>query len=84
MMKCNGILLAGKKTLTILLLTIFLSPLYAVDYSEMSTQELIAIMGYVEKKNERKFKKELKQRVPTMSSKEKSKYKKNLKKLKKN
>lgn len=73
-----------KKILSILLITVFFSPLFAVDYTEMSTQELIAIMGYVEKKNQRKFKSELKQRVPTMSSNEKAKYKKNLEKLKKN
>lgn len=58
-------------------------PLFAVDYSEMSTQELIEIMGYVEKKNVQKFNKELKSRVPTMNEKEKAKYKENLKKLKK-
>lgn len=71
-----------KKILASLLLTIFISPLFAVDYSEMSTQELIEIMGYVEKKNKSKFKKELKQRVPTMSTKEKAKYKANLNKMK--
>ncbi len=73
-----------KKILTILLITLFFSPLFAVDYTEMSTQELIAIMGYVEKKNEKKFKNELKQRVPTMSSSEKTKYEQNLEKLEKN
>lgn len=53
-----------------------------VDYSEMSTQELIAIMGYVKKKNIDEFKKELKQRVPTMSQKERKQYEKNKSKLK--
>ncbi len=53
-----------------------------VDYSEMSTQELIAIMGYVKKKNINEFKKELKQRVPTMSQKERKQYEKNKSKLK--
>ena len=77
MIKCN-------KNLTTLLLTLFISPLFAVDYSEMSTQELIAIMGYVEKKNVVKFKKELKNRVGTMNPKEKTKYKQNLIKLEKN
>ena len=48
----------------------------------MSTQELIAIMGYVEKKNMKEFKKELKQRVPTMSQKERNQYEKNKSKLK--
>lgn len=71
-----------KKSLIILLLTVFLSPVFAVDYSEMSTQELIVIMGYVEKKNQAKFKKELKSRVATMNPKEKAQYEKNLKKMK--
>ncbi|MCP4969529.1 MAG: DUF1104 domain-containing protein [Arcobacter sp.] len=64
-----------KKILFISLFTIFMSPLFAVDYSEMSTQELIAIMGYVEKNNEKDFNKELKSRIPTMNEKEKQKYK---------
>lgn len=53
-----------------------------VDYSEMSTQELIAIMGYVEPKNKRDFIRELNSRVPTMSNAEKKQYQNNLKKLK--
>jgi len=82
MMKCNGILLRGKKFLIVFFITLFFSPLFAVDYTEMSTQELIAIMGYVEKQNEKKFKNELKQRIPTMNPKEKTKYEQNLEKLK--
>lgn len=54
----------------------------SVDYSEMSTQELLVIMGYVDKKNQEKFKRELKSRVPTMSPKEKAEYRKNLRKMK--
>jgi hypothetical protein len=72
-----------KKILCVSLLVVFISPLFAVDYSEMSTQELIVIMGYVDKKNKQKFEKELKSRVPTMNSKELEKYKKNLAKRKK-
>ena len=71
-----------KKILAICLITIFISPAFAVDYSEMSTQELIVIMGYVKKQNKNKFEKELKSRVGTMSSKEKAKYKENLEKTK--
>lgn len=71
-----------KKILAICLITIFISPAFAVDYSEMSTQELIVIMGYVKKQNKKKFKEELKSRVGTMSSTEKAKYKKNLEKAK--
>lgn len=52
------------------------------DYSEMSTQELIAIMGYVKPKEQQAFKKELRSRIPTMNSKEKVIYKKNLNKMK--
>ncbi|WP_321311180.1 DUF1104 domain-containing protein [Halarcobacter sp.] len=72
-----------KRIITTFLFFILTIPLFAVDYSEMSTQELIEIMGYVEKKNLNKFNKELKSRVPTMNTKEKAKYKKNLKKLEK-
>ncbi len=73
-----------KKALVFLTFMIFINPLFAVDYSEMSTQELIVIMGYVDKKNQNEFDKELKSRVPTMSSKEKALYEKNLKKVKTN
>ena len=67
-------------------LTFFLtSSLYAGEnFSEMSTQELIAIMGYVKNDAEKKnFNKELKSRVTTMSISEKKSYNKNLHKLKK-
>ena len=59
---------------------IFSFALARVDYSEMSTQELIAIMGYVKNENKKEFKQELKKRVPTMSEDEKKAYLKNLKK----
>lgn len=72
-----------KKIIAAFLFFVLTIPLFAVDYSEMSTQELIEIMGYVEKKNLQEFNKELKSRVPTMNSKEKAKYKENLKKIKK-
>ncbi len=42
------------------------------DYSEMSTQELIAIMGICKKKvKQNKFNNELRSRIPTMNEKEK-------------
>lgn len=56
--------------------------LFAVNYSEMSTQELIAIMGYVKPENKHDFLKELNERVDSMTKKEKKEYEKNLKKLK--
>lgn len=52
------------------------------DYSEMSTQELIAIMGYVKAENKSKFLNELKSRIATMNANEKKQYQKNLQKLK--
>lgn len=53
-----------------------------VDYSSMSTEELIAMMGYVPAKNEKSFQKELLQRVGSMNEKEKIMYLNNLKKRK--
>lgn len=72
-----------KKIFIIFILTIFTFPLFAVDYSEMSTQELIEIIGYVKKDNKRKFEKELKSRFSTMSDKEKKRYYKRLENLNK-
>ena len=54
------------------------------DYSEMSTQELIAIIGYVKEDNKAKFIKELNSRIPTMTAAEKAQYEENLKMLEKN
>lgn len=71
-----------KKILILFLLMI--SFVFAkVDYSEMSTQELIAIMGYVKAENKKQFIRELKSRVATMSASEKSSYENNLPKLNK-
>ena len=53
------------------------------DYSEMSTQELIAIIGYVKEDNKAKFLKELNSRIPTMTEAEKAQYEENLKMLEK-
>ena len=59
------------------------SSLYSGEnYSEMSTQELISIIGYVKKDEVKKFKKELELRVPKMSAHEKKTYKENLHKIK--
>ena len=67
------------------LLKIFLLTLLAVgflhaneNFSEMSTQELIAIMGYVKPHEQKKFDKELASRLPSMSPDEKAKYSKKL------
>ncbi len=71
-----------KKLLSIFIVFLFLTSLQAVDFSEMSTQELIEIIGFVKKENQTKFEKELKSRVSTMSSSEKKQYEKNMQKLK--
>ncbi len=44
------------------------------DYSEMSTQELIAIIGFVKDENKDSFLKELNSRIPNMSENEKIQY----------
>ena len=44
------------------------------DYSEMSTQELIAIIGFVKDENRESFLKELDSRIPNMSENEKIQY----------
>ncbi len=54
-----------------------------VDFSEMSTEELVAMMGYVKVENKQNLQKELEYRYPKMSEKEKTIYIKNLKKSKK-
>ena len=68
------------KVFTILLSSLLLiSILYAEEnFSEISTQELISIMGYVKKENLEKFKQELDSRVASMSEAEKKDYEKNL------
>lgn len=71
-----------KKLLSIFIVLFFLNSLFAVDFSEMSTQELIEIIGFVKKENKAKFEKELKSRVSTMNEKEKNQYEKNMQKLK--
>jgi hypothetical protein len=54
------------------------------DYSEMSTQELIAIIGYVKEENKAKFIKELDSRISTMSQEEKIQFEQNLQELQQN
>ena len=52
------------------------------NFSEMSTQELISIVGYVKKADKEKFKTEINSRIPFMSDEEMKKYKQNMKKVK--
>ena len=70
-----------KTLLAFLLVFIFSFSLEASEnFSEMSTQELISIMGYVKKEELKKFTQELESRVKSMSEKEKKTYQKNLEK----
>ena len=48
-----------------------------VDYSEMSNQELLALMGYVAPKNQAAFEKELNSRKPFFTKQEREKYRQN-------
>ncbi len=54
------------------------------DYSEMSTQELIAIIGYVKDENKAQFIKELNSRIPTMTQEEKAQFEQSIEELKQN
>ncbi len=72
-----------KKILFILLFLVTIVLAAKVDYSSMSTEELLAMMGYVPTKNINSFKQELNQRLVNMSPKEKKIYKENLRKIKK-
>ncbi len=64
------------------LMFIVVSLFAKVNYSEMSTEELLAMIGYVKPVNQKSFNKELQLRYPRMSQNEKSIYVKNMKKLK--
>ena len=72
------------KTISIFFSALLLaSLLYGGDnFSEMSTQELISIIGYVKQSDIEKFKKELEKRLPNMSAAERKAYTQNLEKLK--
>lgn len=48
------------------------------NYSEMSTQELIEIIGFVDEKDKSAFLKELDFRIPKMTVNEKTQYEKRL------
>ena len=72
-----------KKILLLLSFIISIS-LAKEDYSEMSTQELIAIMGYTKAADKKIFFEELEKRKTLMNKNEKIAYEKNLKKLENN
>lgn len=71
------------KKITLVFLLIINFAFAKEDYSEMSTQELIAIIGYVKDSNKSAFIKELNSRIATMTPQEKVLYEKNMKKLEK-
>ena len=54
--------------------------LFANEFAKMSTQELIAVMGYVKPAKQVQFLRELKQREAFMDEKSKKLYKENMKK----
>jgi hypothetical protein len=64
-----------------LILIFFTTLSFANEFSKMSTQELVAIMGYVKPAKEVQFLRELKKREPFMKADIKSQYRKNLKKF---
>ena len=72
-----------KITFTFLLLCTFIFAKQE-DYSEMSTQELIAIIGYVKEDNKETFIKELNSRIPKMTEEEKAQFEYNIQELKQN
>lgn len=58
----------------VMFLLIFSFAFSKADYSQMSNEELIALIGYVSKKNLKDFNEELKKRLPTFSKEEKQQY----------
>ncbi len=61
-----------KKALFLILCTLTL--MAKTDFSEMSTEELIALLGYVEPQKEERFLKELTRREESMSEEQKALY----------
>ena len=71
------------KKIILILSFLAVSLVAKTDFSEMSTEELVAMIGYVKPANQKNFQKELEIRYPKMSKKEKSIYTKSLSKKKK-
>lgn len=58
-----------------LIFILLVSFLYAkADFSEMSTEELVALIGYVDATKEERFYQELDKRVPQMNEEQKAIY----------
>jgi len=71
------------KKIILILSFLVVSLVAKTDFSEMSTEELVAMIGYVKPANQKNFQKELELRYPKMSEKEKVIYTKSIKKSKK-
>jgi hypothetical protein len=71
------------KKIALICLLLFSFVFAKEDYSEMSTQELIAIIGYVKEDNKDSFLKELNSRISNMSDAEKELYEKTVEELEK-
>lgn len=66
------------KRVFVLVFLIFTSMMAKENYSQMSTQELIEIIGFVDDKDKKDFFNELNKRVSKMTSFEKSQYEKRM------
>jgi hypothetical protein len=72
------------KKITIIFLLLF-TIIFAKqeNYSDMSTQELISIIGYVKEENKAKFIKELYLRIPNMTQDEKTQFEQSMQEMQK-
>ena len=84
MLQLNKNKVREMKKIALIFLFIVSSLFAKEDYSEMSTQELIAIIGYVKDANKDSFIKELNSRISTMTEDEINLYKETIEKLDQN
>ena len=84
MLQLNKKKVREMKKIALIFLFIVSSLFAKEDYSEMSTQELIAIIGYVKDANKDSFIKELNSRISTMTEDERNLYKETIEKLDQN
>lgn len=84
MLQLNKNKVREMKKIALIFLFIVSSLFAKEDYSEMSTQELIAVIGYVKDTNKDSFIKELNSRIPNMTEEEKNLYKETIEKLDQN
>ncbi|PID47784.1 MAG: DUF1104 domain-containing protein [Proteobacteria bacterium] len=68
----------------VLLLFVFSLLFAKVDYSQMSNEELIALIGYVSKDKQRDFQRELDKRIPNFTKEEQEKFLRNKQSKKEN